>query len=56
VRAPDGELLEPCAGVHVAEVGPDTIEISILGLDGDVYRRHFAAHVRAYDERFKRNK
>jgi len=57
VRAVGGDFLEPSAGVHVAdhsaELGPDAIEISVLGLDAAAYRQYFAAHVRAYEDKFK---
>ncbi len=57
VRAVGDEFLKPSGGVHVAdhsaELGPDAIEISVLGLDAAAYRQHFAAHVRAYENKFK---
>ena len=57
VRTGGGEFLEPSAGVHVedcsAELGADAIEISVLGLDPALYEKHFAAHVRAYEDHWK---
>lgn len=57
VRVAGGEFLEPSAGVHIedhsAELGADAIEISVLGLDSLIYKKHFAAHVRAYEAQWK---
>ncbi len=57
VQAAGGEFLEPSAGVHVedhsAELGADAIEISVHGLDAAIYEKYFAAHLRAYEDRWK---
>ena len=52
---PAGEpFFEPIGGVHIddfrADLGPDEIEVSVLGLDHEIYVRYFAHHVQAYDQ------
>jgi hypothetical protein len=56
VRPEGGTFFQPAGGVHLedqsAELGPEAIEVSVLGLDSTTYERHFSAHVRAYEEQF----
>ena len=54
---PVGEpFFEPVGGVHIedlrADLGPDEIEVSVLGLDHETYARYFAHHIRAYEQHF----
>lgn|SRR5690606_12647427 len=54
---PVGEaFFEPAGGVHIedlrADLGPDAVEVSVLGLDHETYRRYFAHHVRAHEQQF----
>jgi hypothetical protein len=48
------QSLETSGGVHItdysADLGPDGIEISVLGIEADSYQRFFPHHVRAYRE------
>jgi len=41
VRPPGGAFFEPVGGVHIedysADLGPDAIEVSVLGIDAAVY-------------------
>jgi hypothetical protein len=37
-----------------AALGPDGIEVIILGLPLDSYRRHFSQHLKAYAEQFEK--
>jgi hypothetical protein len=50
------EFLQPAAGVFVedlsADLGPEGIEVSVLGLDAEIYERLFPHHVRAYENQF----
>lgn len=55
---PVGEsFFEPIGGVHIedlrADLGPDEIEVSVLGLDHETYARYFAHHIRVYEQQFK---
>lgn len=58
VRPEGGELFEPVAGVQIEdysrELGPEGIEVSVLGLDAEIYDRYFPMHVKAYKDRFAR--
>lgn len=51
------ELLEPCAGVGIEdlskEAGKTCIVLNVLGLDSQLYEKHFPHHVKAYEARFK---
>ena len=56
---PEGsdEFFQPSAGVFIedlsAEFGPEGIEVSVLGLDAQVYRRFFSHHVQSYENQFR---
>jgi hypothetical protein len=56
---PEGsaEFFRPIGGVFIqdlsADLGPEGIEVSILGLDGESYRRFFPKHARAYEDQFR---
>jgi len=56
---PEGsdEFFQPSAGVFIedlsAELGPDGIEVSVLGLDAEVYQQFFPQHVKAYENHFR---
>jgi hypothetical protein len=56
VRPEGCAFFEPVAGVHIedysADLGADGMEISVLGIDGDTYRRFFPMHVKAYEDQF----
>ena len=58
VRPEGASFFEPAAGVyiedHSADLGPEGIEVSVLGLDAAVYELHFPQHVRAYERQFKK--
>jgi hypothetical protein len=54
---PEGEaFFEPAGGVYLEDyskdLGPQGIEVSVLGLDAEIYERYFPMHVRAYEEQF----
>lgn len=57
VVSENGIPLEPCSGVGIEDVskqyGEQAIEVSVLGLDGEVYEKHFPHLVSAYEEQFK---
>jgi hypothetical protein len=42
--------------VHIedfrADLGPDEIHVSVLGLDHEIYARYFAHHISAYKQQF----
>jgi len=58
VRDSNGEVLEASGGVHIAdcsaELGPEGLEVSILGVPYPAYESLFPQHVAAY-ERHLRN-
>jgi hypothetical protein len=56
VRPEGAPSLVLSGGVHLedhsADLGPDGIEVSILGLDATTYERYFPMHVKAYEAQF----
>ena len=58
VRPEGASFFEPSGGVHIedhsADLGPEGIEVSVLGLDASVYELHFSQHVRTYEQQFKK--
>jgi hypothetical protein len=56
VRPEDAAFFEPVAGVHIedfsGDLGPDGMEVSVLGIDADTYQRYFPMHLKAYDDQF----
>lgn len=57
VRPVDGPFFEAAGGVwledHSADLGPEGIEVSVLGIDSRIYDVYFPMHVLAYQEQFK---
>jgi hypothetical protein len=57
VRPEGGEFLSPEGGVVItnysADLGPDGIEVAVLGLDAETYQSLFPQHVRAYESQFE---
>lgn len=55
----NGTRLEPCSHVFITDLGDDgdadVIEVTICGLDGDLYTRLFSAHREDYERRFGTN-
>jgi hypothetical protein len=56
VRDSGGAILECCGGVHIAdqsaELGPEGLEVSILGVPYPDYAAVFPEHVAAYARQF----
>jgi hypothetical protein len=50
------EFLQPSEGVSIEdrslEFGPEALELSILGLDAEIYSRFFPHHVKTYEAQF----
>lgn len=57
VRPEGGEFFEPAFGVHVenysADLGPEGIEVSVVGIEAATYERWFSDHLRRYEEQFR---
>jgi len=57
VRSATGEVLEVSGGVHIedhsSELGPEGIEVSVLGIARPAYEALFPEHVAAYERQFK---
>lgn len=57
VRTSSGMVLEASGGVHItdhsAELGPEGIEVSVLGIPHPTYETLFPRHVAAYERQFK---
>jgi hypothetical protein len=53
----DEQLLEPTGGVHIEDLSPDFgqegIEVSVLGLGAEAYKRFFPHHVKSYEIQFR---
>ena len=49
-----GVELRPCSHVYLDGLAEDvdSLEVSICGLDGEVYEQHFPGHVRDYRARY----
>ena len=55
VRAETGEKLEPCEiGIldYSEEAGETLIEVNVLGLNENSYRKFFAHHIETYEKQF----
>jgi hypothetical protein len=56
VRTSTGTVLEASGGVHIAdhsaELGPEGIEASVLGIPYPAYATLFPEHVDAYERQF----
>ena len=54
-RRADGRALTPCSHVFVGGTAedPESLAVSICGLQSDIYDQLFSHHVREYHERFK---
>ena len=57
VKSSSGQTLEPAGGIGVEdysqEMGEQSIQINVLGLDSEVYVKLFPEHVAKYDALFK---
>ena len=55
--AATGEVIECQAGVHItdhsAELGPEGLEVTVLGVGYPLYAELFPQHVDAYENQFK---
>lgn len=58
IRDSNGAILESCGGVHIvdhsSELGPEGLEVSILGVPYPSYEVVFPEHVSAYEQQFNR--
>ena len=49
-------FLEASGGAYIADysrdLGPDAIEVSVLGIETGMYTRFFPHHIRSYEEQF----
>lgn len=56
VRTPEGTVIE-CAGVGILdyseEVGPEGIEVNVLGISYPLYGELFPDHVENYEKQFR---
>lgn len=58
IRDGNGAILESCGGVHIvdhsSELGPEGLEVSILGVPYPSYEVVFREHVSAYEQQLNR--
>lgn len=58
VRPEGGPFFDPVGGVQVedysADLGPDGLEVSVVGIEAVTYERYFPHHLKAYEEQFRR--
>ncbi len=53
VKDANGEILQPCSGVGIIDYSDENtdIEINVLGLDFDIYKKLFPHHISNYRAR-----